>query len=622
MLKRISEIAVEHGLDFTLGVWMQMPVPRYPGAVLVEDLPDGEKAADYCARGLKLVLETCPAIGRVQLRMNAEAGVEEDRQLDFFAPIFRAMRDCGRKIKLELRYKGLRPETTKAARELGLDVTVSTKFWCEHLGLPYHPTESSPTYRVSRFGIGAMLHHPRDYRVMYQLWTVGSQRLLVWGDPEYASRFARACRLGDGEGFEVFAPLTNKGLGNAPGNWRIFADRSYEESDREQDRYWLFYLVFGRMGYNPDCKPVVWQREFRHRFGPAAADVESAYRTASQILALVTVVAQFRASEFGFWPEMETAGPLTKYVRIPPSDTAQFYGVRSFKQSPEWHGDPGWDPAVPGYVEDALKGTVRARWSPARVSGKLRTLADSTLASLKRAREKVPDPKSAVFRATELDLSVLANLGLFHADKRLAATHLAFFEETDETGRLPVALKHMRVAADAWERIVRLTDGVYRDKLVFGKVPTHMGHWKDQLPEVRGDVAFLEGLLKKHGGEGKQFRVYPGEDVATDRPRIAHEPIRSATPGKDFTLSLEILRAPAPERVLLHYRPVDQTADWKQITMRPIGDGRYQGTIPGKDITARFDLSYYFEALSEGGGGTLWPSWEEGPPYVVVDVKR
>src|SRR5262249_19621427 len=67
MLKRISELAHERGLDFTLGVWMQLPVPSYVGDVLVEHLPQGLAAASYCTAGLKQILEACPAIDRLQL---------------------------------------------------------------------------------------------------------------------------------------------------------------------------------------------------------------------------------------------------------------------------------------------------------------------------------------------------------------------------------------------------------------------------------------------------------------------------------------------------------------------------------------------------------------------------
>src|SRR5436853_4532143 len=102
--------------------------------------------------------------------MNAEAGVSEEKQTEFYRPMFRAIRDCGRPIRLDLRYKGLRPETTQEAIDDKLDVTVSSKFWCEHMGLPYHPTVADPLYRECRYIFGVMLAYPRKYRLLYRLW--------------------------------------------------------------------------------------------------------------------------------------------------------------------------------------------------------------------------------------------------------------------------------------------------------------------------------------------------------------------------------------------------------------------------------------------------------------------
>ena len=74
-------------------------------------------------------------------------------------------------------------------------------------------------------------------------------------------------------------------------------------------------------------------------------------------------------------------------------------------------------------------------------------------------------------------------------------------------------------------------------------------------------------------------------------------------------------------RVVLHYRPVNQAVAWKEINLRPAGSGLFEAAIPGSDITPQWDLMYYLEALVEDGG-RLWPSWEEGPPYVVVTPIR
>jgi hypothetical protein len=629
MLGRIAELARERGLDFTLGIWMQAPVPRYSGKVLVENLPEGEQAADYCARGMKAILQACPAINGVQLRMNDEAGVPPEKQTEFYRPLFESVSSCGRPVKLTLRYKGLQPATTKAALDLGLDVTVSTKFWCEHLGLPYHPTAADSHYRDSRYGFGALLAYPRQFRVMYELWSVGSQRLLLWGDPEYAARFAHSCRLGDGNGFEVFAPLTDKGYGNQPGRWRVFADRGYEVGKWEYERYWFFYLSFGRLTYNPQADPGIWRRELRHRFGNSAAAVETAYRAASQVMPLVTAAHLPGASEWSWWPEMDTGGGLTEYMHTPSSDPAQFYAIRTWKRTERWRWED-WDTSVTGYTEDAVAGRLSGKTTPAEVSRRLLELAEQTERAVDQARQNLQERNAAEWRSTEVDLRVLAQLARYHAAKMQAATHLAFFELTADRARLPAALEATRQAVNAWQRVVELTNGVYHDNLVFGITRDsprsrlghhHSGHWKDRLAEVREDVAFLERLMKQHGRDGQKHRLYPGESVAAEKPQVEHEAIRSAQPGEDLTITARVKSRVPLRRVLLHYRPLDGTADWKQVSMDSMGADRFSAIVDGKAITTRWDLQYYFEVLAEDGG-RLWPSWEQGQPYFIIKVSR
>ncbi len=626
MLKRIAELAQERGLDFNLGIWAQAPVANYPSAILVENLPsDPEKLAEYSAAGLKLILQACPAITDVQFRMNSESGVSEKLQTMFFQAMFKALREVGRRIKVDLRFKGLLASTIQAAIDAGLDVAVSIKFWCEHMGLPYHPTVADRKYRESRYSYGAMLAKPRNYRVIYQLWSMGSQRLFLWGDPEYAKRFAESCQLGGGEGFEVYAPLTNMGYGGEAGAWRIFADKAYDVGAWDYQRYWFFYLSFGRLGYNPRTDPGVWRREFRHRFGAAATNVENAYRSASQIIPLLTATHLPSASEWWWWPEMDTGGRLREYQRVQPSDTAQFYAIRSWQRKEKWVWED-WDATIPGYVEDAIAGRVGGKMTPFAISQKLLALAEQTEQHLAQN----PGSMSAEMRGTRLDLQVLAHLARFHAEKMRAATHLAFFDLTQEAGRLPEAQKHLRVAAEAWLKIVNLTDGVYHDNLAFG-IPKlnsrsrggqhHTGHWKDRLVEIEEDLALLEMLVKKHDGAGKKFRTFPGESAHASEPTIRLTSLANAKPGVDLPIELTLLTKTPLKRVVLHYRPLDQTADWKQTPMTR-GAETWQATISGKEILERWDTMIYVEVQYEAGGGFVWPSWEVQTPYVVIPVGR
>jgi hypothetical protein len=468
---------------------------------------------------------------------------------------------------------------------------------------------------------------------MYRLWTAGTQRVLLWGDPFYASRFAESCLLGDGEGFEVFAPLTNKGYGNASGDWPLFADPATRYYHWEHQRYWAFYLAFGRMGYNPATSPAVWRREFEHRFGSAAEDMQVAYLHASKILPLITATHLPSASEWSWWPEMDTGDGLAEYMHTQPSDRGQFYAIRSWKKTPDWRCEP-WDDFVPGYVEDAVAGRLRGKWTPPMVSRRLHELADSVLANLERARQlKSPAATdlrlAGEFHATMVDLQILAQLARYHAEKNLAATHLAFFEVTKEGGRLPVALAHNRKAAEAWRQIVRLTDGFYNDRLVFGTSPEnarnkfghhHSGHWKDRLKDALADVAALEKLAAKEGNND-EYRIFAGERPVDFAPEVQHEPVLKASPGADLSINLRARSKQPLRKVILHYRPVNQTVDWQEITMQPLAKDQFQAAIPGSEMTSHWDMMYYFELLVDGGG-MLWPSWELGQPYIVVKVDR
>ena len=86
------------------------------------------------------------------------------------------------------------------------------------------------------------------------------------GDPDYARRFAASTRLYDGDGFEVNEPLATK-MEAQPHDARPFdlLKPPYRYDDYEFERYWHFFQVFGRLGYNPDTPPEVWQREFLSR---------------------------------------------------------------------------------------------------------------------------------------------------------------------------------------------------------------------------------------------------------------------------------------------------------------------------------------------------------------------
>jgi len=625
MLRRISELCDEYAIDFHLSIWMQAPVPRYSAPVRVTGLPEGLKLADYSAKALGRVLDACPAIRGVQLRMNEEAGVPAEQQTEFYRPLFQAIRaaqshaETGRPIALHLRLKGLQASTTQAAVDEKLDVTVSTKFWSEHFGLPYHPTSVDTHWREDRYSFGAMLAKPRPYRVIYQLWNQGSNRITVWGDPEYARRFAESCKLGGGEGFEVFAPLTNKGYGDKPGAWPVIKDPEYRVGKWEQERYWFFYLCFGRFGYSTDVKSEVWQRELRHRFGKDADEFESFYRLASQILPLITAVQLPGASEWSWWPEMDTGGGLAEAAVTQSSDPRQFYAISKWKKTTSWRWEE-WD-ARPGYVEDVMAGKLRGLWTPSQIAAQLHALRNAVESISYGEISVTPE-----HRVVNGDFWLLSNLAIYHAERLSAATELALAEAAAQPGRLSAAREHYAKALEAW-KVISATSELFHHDLVFGIAKEsprsklghhHTGNWADRLPEIEAELKKLDALIAKDPEAAKQpYKLFPGEGRAVVRPEVEHEPLRSMTVGKPVTIKMKITGGIKPTRVVLHHRPLDQTRDWNELEMKLQADGAYTAEVPAAVIDAKFDWQYYFEAVDSSGGGR-WPDWTERQPYIIV----
>ncbi|HEV7405452.1 MAG TPA: hypothetical protein VGO11_21085 [Chthoniobacteraceae bacterium] len=622
MLRRISELAESFGIDFNLGIWMQAPVPKYSGAVEVTGLPEGEALAGYAALGLRRLLEACPAIRGVQLRMNEEAGVAAEQQAAFFRPIFKSLRAAGRPVRLDLRYKGLQPATTQAALDEKLDVTVSTKFWSEHFGLPYHPTSVDTHWRKDRYSFGALLEQPLKTKIVYQLWTVGSQRLTTWGSPDYARRFAESCQVGGGSGFEVFAPLTDQGYGNRPGEWHAIEDPKYRVGRWDQERYWYFYLCFGRMGFNRETNPEVWQREFRRRFGKSAPAIEKACQAASEILPLITAARLPGASEWSWWPEMDTGGALSEYMRIQPSDPEQFYAITQWKRTPGWRWED-WDER-PGFVEDVVAGRVTGKWRPWDVAERLSDAAariDFAWRAADQNWDYTPERKM-----TEMDHRALGALARYHANKLRASIEMAFYEVDHQAARVAAAETDLDMALWAWQRLVAFTE-VYHNDLVFGiakdsprsRGNTHTGHWRDRLPEVEADLRAVRELKTKLEAAGPlpELRRLPLEWATPRREyRVQGEiaPTWRAAGGAD--VRLEVKPDASLKRVVLHYRPLDQTRDWQTVEMHSTDHRVYTTAIAADQIDARFDWQCYVELLGESGG-ICWPSWEERQPYLV-----
>lgn len=686
-LRMISSKAAQWGIFFTLGVWQQHAHDY--GQSLVSGL-SYEDLFDYCPRAMETLLHACPGIQGVQFRMNMESGIKEEDQADFFDKMLGAMRKVRPGLRIDLRAKGLRQETIdRAARHNGRFI-VSTKFWCEHMGLPGFASEviaedRETPIRYRRYGYWDLLARDRPYDLLFRLWTAGSQRLLIWGDPDYAACFARNTllreipgqnhppRTGAPMGYEVMAPLSNKGFGNYPGgNWSILARKEDQWYDWEFERYWAFFLAFGAAGTDPEAAHALFEAEGLRRFGRHGKSICQAIRTASGIIPWITTTHAPSASIFSYWPEMDTGGLSDCYARIPTGDPGRFYSITEF-------------------VDALLAGSSSGKTTPLQAARKLDEMAHET-GRLLEAIDISPDhPGSAEWRTLRLDLLTLKSLAAYHSARMRSAVFYTFFGRCGQQTWIEAAVQEMRSALGHWEDLAETTGQLFAPHLVFNRPPSQIGHWQDELPLLREELERLivaariaqtetdksdatpqwterqmewqehEGRLSRQPGDAqsceplaevayeagaRRYAVQTPASLVTaarthresqptslkpeellrryqtdPRLNVDHTRRGNLTDGDHWDVECTVDTDHPVERVTLHYRPSIQVEPWETVTMDNTNPGTYQATIPSEAIRKNWDFEYAFEIVWSDGRGTFWPSHTAGNPFYRIPVE-
>src|SRR5581483_4557853 len=94
----------------------------------------------YCRDSLAGLLRALPKVHGITLRIHGESGVAEG-SYDFWKTVFDGVRMAGRKTPMDLHAKGIDDRMIELALATGSPVSVSPKFWAEHLGMPYHQAD-------------------------------------------------------------------------------------------------------------------------------------------------------------------------------------------------------------------------------------------------------------------------------------------------------------------------------------------------------------------------------------------------------------------------------------------------------------------------------------------------
>ncbi len=637
MLQYISEQCVGRGLEFRVGLWMHgyewidSPHPNYT----IEGL-DKNNHGPYCRDAVRLLLEKVPNISGITFRIHGESGVAEG-SFDFWRMVFEGVASCGRPVEIDMHAKGMSQQMIDLALATKLPVTISPKFWGEHLGMPYHQADirrvekpkaenakgllalSSGTRSFLRYGYGDLLREDRQWKVVHRIWP-GTQRLLLWGDPVFAAGYSRAFSFCGSNGVEIMEPLSFKGRrGSGHGGSRCgYADRSLDPK-WDWEKYGYTTRVWGRLLYNPETRAEVVGRPLVTEFGAGAAPMQAALASVSRILPVVTTAYAPSAANNIYWPEMDFNESL-----LNEKTNAEYFD----SEAPRVFGNASpFDPqlflSANQCAEELLRGSASGKYTPLDVAQWIEDFASKGRLGLTAAEQSASRRDGVDYRRAKVDILIQAGLGEYFAAKFRAAVLLHMYEISGEQAPLSAAVDQYRLARKGFAAAADTASGVYMDDVTFGEQPYLRGHWRDRLPAIDKDIAELAAKLNGPAAKQASDKVAaaikavlgPAERI---KAGVRHEAPSRFHSGEDLRV---LVSAPGNvSEIRLHYRRVNQAENY-QIAAMERQAGNFAAVIPGDYTRSEFPLEYYFEVRTADGKAGLYPGFSAeltNQPYFVV----
>jgi len=641
-LRFISDEAVARGLHFQLGLWTHAfewtnsPNVNYTTLGLTNATHAG-----YCREALRSLLSALPNVGGVTIRSHGESGVPEGDpgRDDFWKAIFGAVGSVGRSIEIDLHAKGIDQRIIDLALATGMPVRVSPKFWAEHMGLPYLQASireeelpvadrtGDPLMALStgsrnhmRYSYGDLFVKDRRYGILHRVWP-GTQRLLLWGDPEAAAQLGRTFSAFGADGVEYMEPLSFKGRKGSglPGGRDAYADASLRATGGDWRKYEYTYRLWGRLAYDPEAEPESWRRALRQEFGAVAGVIESGLAQSSRILPLITTAHCPSAANNNYWPELYSNisifdGTLPLWYSDTPKPRI-FNNVSSL--------DPQLFASVDEHADALVAGRLLGKITPAAVAEQLDAWALASTAHWRATDARVANRNDPAYRRAATDSAIAAATGRFFAKKLRAAILFGLFERSGDTRARDAALGQYKEARALWAELAAGPASVYVRDITFGYDAQLRGHWQSRLPAIDRDIAAMEGRTARDDAKPMPAEHFARaiSDVLTPRrtPALAvgHTPAASFAFGMAITIEA---RARDASSVRLWYRHLNQAERYRSLEMKREND-RFRGELPADYTTTPYPIQYYFEARSDVAV-TLHPGFKKdflGQPYFVTE---
>jgi hypothetical protein len=265
-------------------------------------------------------------------------------------------------------------------------------------------------------------------------------------------------------------------------------DYFHKENDHVNWKYafqkqWLYYMLWGRLLYDPQTDDNVFAHEFDRRYGQHLGQkLLKAYYLASK---MPLKLASFHAATWDF--TLYSEGFLASA-----QSHGKFDNVSPFISIDELIDHKTLDPdyiSIPDHVKNLI-GNIRPKDSmitPLALADELQTDGKAALDLVKTIK---PGTAPATLDCELADIKAWANLSLYFSQKIIAGVALETYRNTKDKQQQKKAVKSLQKAAVYWDELIKVTKH-------YKQVPSvHLGtdkfSWENLRDQVQRDIHLAE----------------------------------------------------------------------------------------------------------------------------------
>jgi len=472
--RKVMRYAKERNIDFYVVTW-NIFVNGTEGKYGITDDISNETTIDYFRKSVKQMFLTYPDLAGIGLTTgenmpNATFQQKEDWAFKTYAQgmLDAAQLQPGRKFTFIHRQhqtgaKDIARKFRPLIEHKDIEFIFSFKYAKAHVysstTQPYHP---------------GFVKDIQDEGDLKTIWTLRNDDVyhFRWGAPDFVREFIKNIPYDVSRGFY---------LGSDQYIWgrEFMSTESQTPRQIEIVKHWYHWMLWGRLGYNPDLSNERFIDIIQQRYpNVSGRDLFTAWQHASMVYPLTTGF-HWGSLDFQWYIEACKSRPG------PAQTESGFHDVNRFITLPP---HPGTDNiSIPDYVKAVTEAKSLSGTTPIEVSHRIHSHADNALAIIDRLNHG----GDKELRLTLGDIRAMAYMGKYYAHKIRGATELALFRETGKIEHQKAAIEELTSAAKFWQLYTSTALSQYKNPLWTNRV----GYcdWQALSEEVLNDIKIAGG---------------------------------------------------------------------------------------------------------------------------------